>query len=85
MPDVVGLSCVLTSCVSALKDTVEILRAALSDKRPPIIIGGTCVDRQILKYTQADLWGETHLRVFASAARLLPKMPEKRRSLILHS
>ena len=56
MPNMVGLSCVLTSCISGLKDTIEILHSKLGDQRPPIIIGGACVDEKVREFSKADFW-----------------------------
>ena len=56
VPNMVGLSCVLTSCISGMKDTIEILHDNLGDRRPPIIIGGACVDEKVREYTGADFW-----------------------------
>ena len=55
-PDMVGLSCVLTSCISGLKDTVDMLHRNLGDRRPPIIIGGACVDEKVREFSKADFW-----------------------------
>jgi methanogenic corrinoid protein MtbC1 len=57
-PSMIGLSCVLTSCVSELKDTVSVLRNTLVEACPPIIIGGACVDKKIKEFVKADFWGE---------------------------
>jgi methanogenic corrinoid protein MtbC1 len=56
MPAMVGLSCVLTSCIAGLKDTVDILHQSLGKTCPPIIIGGACVDEKIREFTSADFW-----------------------------
>jgi methanogenic corrinoid protein MtbC1 len=53
-PDLIGLSCVLTSAVSSLKETVDLLHRELPRPQPPIIVGGSCVDAQIGQYVQAD-------------------------------
>jgi methanogenic corrinoid protein MtbC1 len=55
-PSMIGLSCVLTSCVSELKDTVAVLQKGLSDACPPIIIGGACIDETTRAFTNADFW-----------------------------
>ncbi len=55
-PQMIGLSCVLTSCVSELKDTVKILHKGLGDICPPIIIGGACIDEITRAFTNADFW-----------------------------
>jgi methanogenic corrinoid protein MtbC1 len=56
MPDMVGLSCVLTSCLSSLKDTIEMLRSEFGNQCPPIIIGGACVDEKVRTFSNADYW-----------------------------
>lgn len=53
-PDLIGLSCVLTGAVSALKETVDLLRKELPHPQPPIIVGGSCVDERIARYVNAD-------------------------------
>jgi methanogenic corrinoid protein MtbC1 len=57
-PSMIGLSCVLTSCVSELKDTIAVLHNALGNTCPPIIIGGACIDEKIRELSCADLWAE---------------------------
>ena len=56
MPTMVGLSCVLTSCLSGLRETVTKIREISEDKRPPVIIGGACVDKKIREFVGADYW-----------------------------
>jgi methanogenic corrinoid protein MtbC1 len=56
MPNMIGLSCVLTSCISGMKNTIETLHSNLGDQRPPIIIGGACVDEKVREFTKADFW-----------------------------
>lgn len=55
-PDVVGLSCILTSSVQNLRDTVSLLRTSPGAPRPPVIIGGCAVDVHVQEFVQADLW-----------------------------
>lgn len=57
-PSMIGLSCVLTSCISGLKDTIAALHNALGDACPTIIIGGACVDEKIKEFVNADFWAE---------------------------
>jgi methanogenic corrinoid protein MtbC1 len=54
----IGLSCILTSCVSGMKDTIAALRNSLGEACPPIIIGGACVDEKIKEFVNADFWTE---------------------------
>jgi methanogenic corrinoid protein MtbC1 len=57
-PSMIGLSCVLTSCISGLKDTIAALHNALGDACPTIIIGGACIDEKIREFSSADFWAE---------------------------
>jgi methanogenic corrinoid protein MtbC1 len=54
----IGLSCILISCVAGLKDTIDALHNAFGKKCPPIIIGGACVDEKIKEFVNADYWAE---------------------------
>jgi len=79
MPDMVGLSCVLTSCISGLKDTIELFHSKLGDQRPPIIIGGACVDEKVREFTKADFWAadptlglRIYHRVLRNGFKVLP-------------
>jgi methanogenic corrinoid protein MtbC1 len=54
----IGLSCILTSCVSGLKDTIDALHSSLGKTCPPIIIGGACIDEKIKEFVNADFWAE---------------------------
>jgi methanogenic corrinoid protein MtbC1 len=53
-PDLIGISCALTNAVPELRCAVEMLHTELPAPRPPVIIGGTCIDRQICRHVQAD-------------------------------
>jgi len=55
-PDLIGISCVLTLALPELKTAVRSLRTNLPPPRPPVIIGGTCIDEQIYRHVQADYW-----------------------------
>lgn len=77
-PNMVGLSCVLTSCISGLKDTIEILHSELGDQRPPIIIGGACVDEKVGEFSKADFWASDStmgLRIYQRVLRTGFKVP----------
>lgn len=78
IPDMVGLSCVLTSCISGLKDTVKMFRSELGDQRPPIIIGGACVDEKVREFSKADFWAPDStqgLRIYQQIFRNGFKVP----------
>jgi methanogenic corrinoid protein MtbC1 len=55
-PDVIGISCVFTNAVPELKAAVELLQHELPSPRPPVIVGGTCIDEQISRFINADFW-----------------------------
>ena len=55
-PDVIGISCVFTNAVPELKKAMELLRRKLPPPRPPVIIGGNCIDEQISAHVGADHW-----------------------------
>ncbi len=57
-PDVLGLSCLLTSGYEALRETIELVRAQSSDWHPhlPIALGGAAVDEMVKERTGADAW-----------------------------
>jgi methanogenic corrinoid protein MtbC1 len=81
-PDMVGLSCVLTSCISGLKDTIQVLRSNLGDQRPPIIIGGACVDEKVREFSKADFCAQDStlgLRIFQEVLRNGFKVPPDER------
>jgi methanogenic corrinoid protein MtbC1 len=56
LPVMVGLSCVLTSCIQGLRDTVDRLHRELGKKCPPVIIGGACIDDKIREFSGAEFW-----------------------------
>ncbi len=57
-PDIIGLSGLITSSFETMKETIAILRKEFqkSGDQPPIIIGGSMVDKQISEYVDADYW-----------------------------
>ncbi len=55
-PDIIGISCVLTTSVEKLKQAIHLLGRELPESGPPVVIGGTCIDEQIAGYVGASLW-----------------------------
>jgi methanogenic corrinoid protein MtbC1 len=57
-PDVLGLSCLLTSGYGALRQTVDLVREQSSDWHPhlPIVLGGAAVDGMVNERLGADGW-----------------------------
>jgi len=58
-PDVIGLSCLLSSCYDSMRDTVAILKEGTRDLEtiPRIIIGGR-VNEKVNQYVGADGWAD---------------------------
>jgi len=55
-PDIIGISCVLTTSVENLKLAINLLTRELPESGPQIVIGGTCIDDQMAGYVGASLW-----------------------------
>jgi methanogenic corrinoid protein MtbC1 len=57
-PDVVGLSCLMSTSIDPMRETIAILRAQGSnaEHQPPIVIGGATMDELICDYVGADWW-----------------------------
>ena len=57
-PDVLGLSCLLTTGFEALRETIELVRERTADweHRLPVVIGGTAIDQHAADYAGADGW-----------------------------
>lgn len=57
-PEILGLSCLLTSGFESMAKTVTAVRArtATWDRRLPIVIGGAPIDRTACEQTGADGW-----------------------------
>ena len=57
-PDVLGLSCLLTSGYEALRETIELVREQSEAWHPhlPIVLGGAAVDEMVKERLGADAW-----------------------------
>jgi methanogenic corrinoid protein MtbC1 len=57
-PDVLGLSCLLTSGYEALRETIELVREQSETWHPhlPIVLGGAAVDEMVKERLGADAW-----------------------------
>jgi methanogenic corrinoid protein MtbC1 len=57
-PDVLGLSCLLTSAYEGLRETISAVREATgsSGRRLPIIIGGSSLTETVRELVGADAW-----------------------------
>jgi methanogenic corrinoid protein MtbC1 len=58
-PDIIGLSCLLTSCYDTMKETVAVLRAGTKNLKPaPLIVIGGRVSAKVSTYVGADGWAD---------------------------
>ncbi|MGD9364894.1 MAG: cobalamin-dependent protein [Desulfobacteraceae bacterium] len=57
-PDMIGISCVLTTSLEYLKQAIRLLTDELPASGPPIVIGGTCINQQMAAHVEAPLWAE---------------------------
>jgi methylmalonyl-CoA mutase cobalamin-binding domain/chain len=57
-PDVLGLSCLLTTGFQTLRETIELVRERTADweRRLPVVIGGTAIGQHTAEYAGADGW-----------------------------
>jgi methanogenic corrinoid protein MtbC1 len=55
-PDMIGISCVLTTSLEYLQQAIRLLTDELPASGPPIIVGGTCINAQIADHIGATLW-----------------------------
>jgi methanogenic corrinoid protein MtbC1 len=62
-PDIIGLSCLLTSSFEAMGATIKLLRkeSGVGHGHPSIIIGGI-VDERVCRHVQADGWANDAMR-----------------------
>ena len=56
-PDIIAISCLLTSTIMALESAVKSIRSKLVSSKPAsIIIGGAAIDEMVNDVVQADEW-----------------------------
>ena len=72
-PDVLGLSCLLTSGYEALRETIDIVRRQSAAWHPhlPIVLGGAAVDAMVNERLGADGWCDDAARGLDSVRSLL--------------
>ncbi|MFH0730247.1 MAG: cobalamin-dependent protein [Pseudomonadota bacterium] len=55
-PDIVAISCLLTTCLPFLATAIELLHRHRSERPYITIIGGCCIDQQVNTHVKADYW-----------------------------
>ncbi|MCX6372173.1 MAG: cobalamin-dependent protein, partial [Actinobacteria bacterium] len=60
-PDVLGLSCLLTTGLETLRETITLTREHTAgwEPRPPVVIGGAAIDQRTADHAGADGWCST--------------------------
>ena len=73
-PDIIGLSCLLSSCFDSLQETVSILRDGTKGLTvvPQIIIGGR-VNEKVNQFVAADAWSDDAINGLRLCNRLMRK------------
>ena len=72
-PDVLGLSCLLTSGYEALRETIELVREQSAAWHPhlPVVLGGAAVDEMVKERLGADAWCDDAARGLGVVRTLL--------------
>jgi methanogenic corrinoid protein MtbC1 len=72
-PDVLGLSCLLTSGYEALRETIALVRGQSTSwhQHLPIVLGGAAVDEMVKERTGADAWCDDAARGLGVVRALL--------------
>ena len=55
-PDLIGISCLLTSVLPDLQQTIKLLRNEFSRHQAQVVIGGQCIDEHIYNQVRSDFW-----------------------------
>ena len=76
-PDVVAMSCVLTTSVPMLKQVLDLVHAEPESIKPPVLVGGTCLDAVLAEHVGADYWAPDVASGLRLCQRLALAMEEK--------
>lgn len=72
-PDIVGLSCILTTSIEPMKKTIEGLRSLGNRERFNIMIGGGIVTEKVREYVGADYCGANAVEAVRIAKSVMGK------------
>jgi 5-methyltetrahydrofolate--homocysteine methyltransferase len=70
-PDIVGVSCLLTTSIEPMKKTIEGLRDLGAKGRSIIMIGGGIVSERVREYVGADYWGANAVQAVSIAKSIM--------------
>jgi 5-methyltetrahydrofolate--homocysteine methyltransferase len=74
-PDIVGMSALLTTTMSAMKDTIEAMKQAGVRGQVKVLIGGAPITREFTEQIGADDFGSSATAALRSAKRFLGIAP----------
>ncbi|MCF8027946.1 MAG: cobalamin-dependent protein [Desulfobacteraceae bacterium] len=57
-PDIIAISCVLTSGIDNLQQAINHLKENLPHPRPGVIVGGACLDQRVADYVGTRQWAK---------------------------
>ena len=80
-PDIIGISCVLTTAVENLKQAISLFKQELPKPGPPIIVGGTCIDERMAGHVGATLWADDAAAGLRICQEILQTMDPKTQPL----
>ncbi len=73
-PDLIGISCLLTSVLQELKLALELLRKGFPKHHSGVIIGGHCIDEHIYNnHLQSDYWANDAAKGLKIAKRIVSR------------
>lgn len=74
-PDLIGISCLLTSVLPELKTALDLIQKELTEQHSPIIIGGHCIDEHIFNYVHSDYWAQNAVQGIKICREIIKKQP----------
>lgn len=75
-PDIVGMSCLMTTSIESMKETIEGLRKLEGSNRFKIIIGGGVVNEKVGEYANADFWGVNAAEAVKISKKIMGSLQE---------
>jgi methanogenic corrinoid protein MtbC1 len=82
-PNIIGISCVLTTGVENLKEAIALFEHEAAGYAPPVVIGGTCIDEQMAAYIGARHWANSANTGLRICQQILREKGRNRRSQML--
>jgi methanogenic corrinoid protein MtbC1 len=77
-PDIIGISCVLTTSVENLKEAIALFGQKPAGSAPPVVVGGTCIDERMAAYIGATHWANDATAGLRICQKILQKTDPNR-------